>query len=132
MLTAGGEMATQESLGRERRMVTTINDGIGTFEALGRAHAFVASEGLRAEQKTAVLAVLETRDLAFNLRGAAGTGKTATLQELHRELREARRSVVAVEPITVLQTRMLLILQPARPARRPTLPGDWYKIGTKS
>jgi ATP-dependent exoDNAse (exonuclease V) alpha subunit len=98
MLAARGEMATLESLERERRMVTAINDGIGTFEALGRAHAFVASEGLRAEQKTAVLAVLESRDLAFNLRGAAGTGKTATLQELYRGLTEARRSVVAVAP----------------------------------
>lgn len=36
--------------------------------------------------------------LAINLRGAAGTGKTATLRELHRGLREARRSVVAVAP----------------------------------
>ena len=53
---------------------------------------------MRPEQKTAVLAVLDSRDLAFNLRGAAGTGKTATLQELHRGLTEARRSVVAVAP----------------------------------
>jgi hypothetical protein len=42
--------------------------------------------------------VLGSRDLAINLRGAAGTGKTATLQELHRGLTEARRSVVAVAP----------------------------------
>ena len=58
----------------------------------------MVSDRLRPEQKTAVLAVLDSRDLAVNLRGAAGTGKTATLQELHRGLTEARRSVVAVAP----------------------------------
>jgi hypothetical protein len=35
-----------------------------------------------------------------NLRGAAGTGKTATLEELHRGLVEGGREVVAVAPTT--------------------------------
>ena len=56
------------------------------------------SDRLRPEQKIAVLAVLQNRDLAFNINGAAGTGKTATLQEVHRGLTEARRSVMAVGP----------------------------------
>ena len=98
MLTAGGEVATKESLERERRMVATINEGIDKHQPLGRGRKFVVSDRLRPEQKTAVLAVLGSRDLAINLRGAAGTGKTATLQELHRGLTEARRSVVAVAP----------------------------------
>ena len=34
----------------------------------------------------------------MNLRGAAGTGKTATLQELQRGLLEGGRQVVAVAP----------------------------------
>ena len=42
--------------------------------------------------------LLDSRDLAVNLRGAAGTGKTATLQELRRGLREAGRRVLAVAP----------------------------------
>lgn len=37
-------------------------------------------------------------DFAINLRGAAGTGKTATLQEIDRGLREAGREVTAVAP----------------------------------
>jgi ATP-dependent exoDNAse (exonuclease V) alpha subunit len=36
--------------------------------------------------------------LAVNLRGAAGTGKTATLREIHRGLQDAGREVVAVAP----------------------------------
>ena len=36
MLTARGEVATQESLQRERRMVSTIDQGIGKYQALGR------------------------------------------------------------------------------------------------
>ena len=98
MLTARGEVATKESLDRERRMVSTINEGVGNHQALGRSREFVASDRLRPEQKTAVLAVLDSRDLAINLRGAAGTGKTDTLKELRRGLTEARRSVVAVAP----------------------------------
>ena len=98
ILTARGEVATKESLDRERRMVSTINEGVGNHQALGRSREFVASDRLRPEQKTAVLAVLDSRDLAINLRGAAGTGKTDTLKELRRGLTEARRSVVAVAP----------------------------------
>lgn len=42
--------------------------------------------------------MLDSRDIAVNLRGAAGTGKTAALQELHRGLVEAAREVLAVAP----------------------------------
>jgi len=100
MLTARGEVATQASLQRERRMVSTIDAGMGKYEALGGRLEFLATDRLRPEQKTVVLAVLASRDLAFNINGAAGTGKTATLQEVHRGLNEARRSVVAVAPTT--------------------------------
>jgi ATP-dependent exoDNAse (exonuclease V) alpha subunit len=98
MLTARGEVATQESLERERQMVATINEGMKAHQPLGRPGGFVMSDHLRTEQKIAVQAVLDSRDLAINLRGAAGTGKTATLQELRRGLMESRQSVVAVAP----------------------------------
>jgi conjugative relaxase-like TrwC/TraI family protein len=98
MLAARGEVATRESLERERQMVATVNDGVDKYPRLGRSGDFVLSDHLRAEQKIAVQAVLDSRDLAVNLRGAAGTGKTATLQELRRGLTESRRSVVAVAP----------------------------------
>ena len=98
MLTARREVATKESLLREQRMVATINEGINQHQPLGRGREFVPADRLNVEQKAAVQAVLESKDLAINLQGAAGTGKTATLQEMHRGLHDARRSVVAVAP----------------------------------
>jgi ATP-dependent exoDNAse (exonuclease V) alpha subunit len=53
---------------------------------------------LRPEQKAAVLEALKSRDLAFNISGAAGVGKTYALKELDRGLREARVSITAVAP----------------------------------
>jgi conjugative relaxase-like TrwC/TraI family protein len=100
MLTARGEVATQETLERERRMVATVNEGIRQYQPLGRSREFVVSDRLRPEQKAAVLAALGSRDLVFNISGAAGAGKTNLLQDLQRGLNEARRSVVAVAPST--------------------------------
>jgi len=42
--------------------------------------------------------VLQSRDRAVSISGAAGTGKTATLSELRRGLMEAGRDVLAVAP----------------------------------
>jgi len=94
----GHEIATRESLDREREMVAAVNGGIGRFEPLGGGNAFVVSDRLRPEQKHAVEFVLASRDRAVYIRGAAGTGKTATLQELQRGLREGGRGVLAVAP----------------------------------
>jgi conjugative relaxase-like TrwC/TraI family protein len=98
MLRAHREVATKEGLLREQRMVATINEGRGAYQALGRGREFIPSQRLNVEQKAAIHAVLESRDLAINLQGAAGTGKTATLQEMRRGLHDARRSVVTVAP----------------------------------
>ena len=98
MLTARGEVATKESLERERQMVAIVNEGVGQYQSLGRSREFVASDRLRPEQKTAVLAVLDSKDFAFNVQGAAGTGKTDLLKDLRRGLNESRHSVVAVAP----------------------------------
>jgi conjugative relaxase-like TrwC/TraI family protein len=94
---AGHDIATRQSLDRERQMVTAVNRGIARFEPLGDGK-FVASDRLRPEQKHAVEFVLSSRDRAVNIRGAAGTGKTATLQELNRGLTEAKREVLAMAP----------------------------------
>jgi conjugative relaxase-like TrwC/TraI family protein len=94
----GSEIATRESLDRERGMIAAVNHGIARFEPLGGGSVFVASDRLRPEQKHAVEFVLASRDRTVNIRGAAGTGKTATLQELQRGLREAGRGVLAVAP----------------------------------
>ncbi len=98
VLRSGEEISTRESLVRERQMIATVNRGIGQFAPLGAVNEFVASDRLRPEQKHAVEFVLGSCDGAVNIRGAAGTGKTATLAELHRGLREAGHEVLAVAP----------------------------------
>src|SRR5215472_12095577 len=98
ILRAGNEIATRETLDRERAIIASVNRGVGRFEPLGRGDTFVASDRLRPEQKRAIEFVLTSRDLAVNIRGAAGTGKTATLQDLRRGLTETGREVLAVAP----------------------------------
>jgi len=98
ILRDGNEVATAESLQREREMVECINQTVGSLPRLGGTRAFIASDTLRPDQKHAIQFVLDSRDGAVNVCGAAGTGKTATLRELHRALREAGRDVLAIAP----------------------------------
>ena len=98
VLRFGKEIATRESLDREQDMITRINRGIGQFDRLGGQHEFTISSGLRPEQKRVVEFVLNSQDRAVNIRGAAGTGKTATLQEVHRGLEESGSRVLAIAP----------------------------------
>jgi conjugative relaxase-like TrwC/TraI family protein len=98
VIHAGDRLATHDSLDREQRMVAMVNHGIDQYAQLGGTHEFHPSERQRDEQKRAVQQILDSRDFAINLRGAAGTGKTATLQEIDRGLRESGREVTAVAP----------------------------------
>jgi conjugative relaxase-like TrwC/TraI family protein len=98
LIRAGDNLATRESLEREQRMITVVDRGIGRFERLGGERDFHPSERLREEQQRAVHQVLDSKDFAINLRGAAGTGKTATLHEIERGLHDAGREIVAVAP----------------------------------
>ena len=98
ILRNGGEIATTASLEREREMIAAVNRGIGAFEPLGGNMSFEVSERLNPEQQHVVESVLASRDGAVNISGAAGTGKTATLQELRRGLIAGGRSVLAVAP----------------------------------
>jgi AAA domain/TrwC relaxase len=98
VIHAGDRLATHESLNREQRIIAMVNHGIDQCARLGGTHRFQPSEVLRDEQRRAVQQVLDSRDFAINLRGAAGTGKTATLQEIDRGLRESGREVTAVAP----------------------------------
>jgi conjugative relaxase-like TrwC/TraI family protein len=98
VLRDGHEIATAESLQRERDMIDRVNRGFGNCDRLGRGEKFIASDRLRPEQKRVVEFALDSRDRVIAISGAAGTGKTATLQELRRGLLEARREVLAVAP----------------------------------
>jgi conjugative relaxase-like TrwC/TraI family protein len=98
LLRDGTEIATKESLKREREIIDSINRGIGGFDRLGGSGEFNISDRLNPEQKQVVRFVLSSRDRAVNISGAAGTGKTATLQELYRALNEAGREILAAAP----------------------------------
>lgn len=98
LVGAGDEIATHASLLRERDMVAVVNRGLDRYDRLGNSSHFEPVPQLRDEQRRAVERVLDSTDLAVNLRGAAGTGKTATLQEIDRALRESGAQVVAVAP----------------------------------
>lgn len=92
------EIATADSLKRERGIINSVNRGIDEFDRLGGDSEFIVSDRLNPEQKNAVEFVLNSHDRAVNISGAAGTGKTAILQELHRGLDEADRESLAVAP----------------------------------
>lgn len=96
LLRNGNDIATRESLDREQRIIAAVNHGIGHEERFSGNRHFEPGEHLRSEQKQAVRQILDSRDFAISLRGAAGTGKTATLQEIHRGLHESGREVIAV------------------------------------
>jgi conjugative relaxase-like TrwC/TraI family protein len=98
LLQVGVNVATQESLERERGMVAAVDQGIHRYSALGGSDHFEPKASLRSEQRHAVETILASQDFAINLRGAAGTGKTATLQEIDRGLHAAGREVLAVAP----------------------------------
>jgi ATP-dependent exoDNAse (exonuclease V) alpha subunit len=98
LISSGDEIATHASLQREREMIAMVNRGLDRYDHLGKGRDFELSGHLRPEQKRAVEAVLDSRDLAVNVRGAAGTGKTATLREIDRNLREAGHEVLALAP----------------------------------
>src|SRR6266496_1852360 len=98
LISAGDEIATHASLQRERDMIAVVQQGVDRYDRLGKGRDFELSCHLRPEQKRAVEAVLDSRDLAINIRGAAGTGKTATLREIDHGLRDAGHEVLAVAP----------------------------------
>jgi conjugative relaxase-like TrwC/TraI family protein len=94
----GNQLTTADALRREQSIVAMVDRGMNCYERLGGNHAFQSEQHLRDEQKQAVRYILDSQDFAINLRGAAGTGKTATLKEIHRGLREAGHEVTAVAP----------------------------------
>jgi conjugative relaxase-like TrwC/TraI family protein len=98
LISSRDEIATHASLQRERDMIAVVNRGTDRYDRLGKGCDFEPSDKLRPEQRHAVDAVLGSRDLAINVRGAAGTGKTATLREIDRGLRDAGHEVLAVAP----------------------------------
>jgi conjugative relaxase-like TrwC/TraI family protein len=98
VLRSGPELATRGSLQRECEMIDMINAGLGEYDRLGGDRVPAPSKTLSDEQNQAVAFVLDSRDFAVNVQGAAGTGKTAMLREVTRELAHAGHLTTAVAP----------------------------------
>jgi ATP-dependent exoDNAse (exonuclease V) alpha subunit len=98
VLRNGNEVATKTSLQREKEMIACINRGVGGCERLDKTNRYIPSDRLNPEQNRVVQFVLDSRDRTVNIRGAAGTGKTATLRELRRAILESGHEVMAIAP----------------------------------
>ena len=98
ILRRGSEIATRESLKREQEMIECVNRGIGAEKAINGNGWFTPDCNLNPEQKNVIAFALNSRDSAINISGAAGTGKTATLQELLRGILESGHEILAVAP----------------------------------
>jgi len=90
------ECATRQGLDQERWAVSFVNASKEKCAPLNPAF-----EGqLSGEQRHAVREILSTRDRVFSFRGVAGAGKTTTLREVQRGLKEAGHTVFAITPTT--------------------------------
>ncbi len=98
VLRNGGETATTASLRREKEMIACVNREVGDCERLDKTNRYIPSGRLNPEQNEVIRFVLSSRDRTVNIRGAAGTGKTATLRELRRALLETGHEVLAIAP----------------------------------
>ena len=76
---------TRRGLALESEAVQLANAGLDIFEPLGNIEK-VDTDNLSEVQKDAVKGILECRDFACLLRGAAGSGKTTALQPVHSGL----------------------------------------------
>ncbi|MBL9137601.1 MAG: AAA family ATPase [Verrucomicrobiales bacterium] len=84
-------------LAREREIIQAARDGISIFCPILPA-APKLPEALSAEQRTAFVRLLTTRDFVTLFRGGAGTGKSFVLRQLEDGLRAGGREVVMLAP----------------------------------
>ncbi len=95
----GRRMATtRDVLKEEMRMLAFARNGRGTEAKLsGKRYAFTR-DWLNEGQRRAVLHVIESRDKVVLIRGAAGVGKTAMMQEAVEAIREGGKRVFTFAP----------------------------------
>ena len=90
------ECCTRQGLELEQWAVKYVDATKGTCPALNPG--FAPGSHLSEEQREAVASVLGTQDRVFSFRGVAGAGKTTTLREVQRGLKEAGHTVFAIAP----------------------------------
>lgn len=90
------KLTSRELKRYESAIVSAARDGMNTrFELCRDYHP---SEGMSAEQARAARLLLTSTDFITLFRGAAGTGKSHTLQEVHLVAVEMKKSVLVLAP----------------------------------
>lgn len=106
LIHSDGKYASRKSLLEEARMIENVDRGIGMYGKLGTDEAMTTLK-VSPDQIRAILGVLDSRDRVVGIQGAAGTGKTSTLQTITQGIRESGKEVTALAPtaaaVSVLQ-----------------------------
>ena len=89
---------SRQVLEEEMRMLAFARAGRGRYAPLGDVDRAVSREWLGPEQRAVVRHVLGSRDRVVLIRGAAGTGKTALMQETIEAITAAGMRVVTLAP----------------------------------
>ena len=89
---------TPTVLAEEKRMIAFAREGRGTQSQLGDVSRKIGRDWLNDGQRRAVEHVLGSRDRVILIRGAAGVGKTAMMQEAVEGIREHGHEVFAFAP----------------------------------
>jgi conjugative relaxase-like TrwC/TraI family protein len=94
----GRLVTTRGVLAEERRMIAFARDGRGTCARLGTGPHVFKRDWLNEGQRRAVQHVLDSRDRVILIRGAAGVGKTAMMQEAADAIGTNGKCVFAFAP----------------------------------
>lgn len=96
---AGQVYATTKEVCREElAMLAFARNGQGKFRKLGGMNPPEIDPQLSAEQRNAVLTVLNSRDAVIGIEGGAGTGKTRTLRAIDSAIEKTGKRVFAFAP----------------------------------
>jgi len=89
-------LTTQEYLKSEEGAIKLVSHGMDQFDELGMSSGI--SPELAQDQRKAITQILSSKDAVTALRGPAGAGKTFTLKELDRLLKESGKETIFIAP----------------------------------
>src|SRR5580658_5094433 len=92
-----GKVTTREHLQREWEIVEMVHKGLRRHHSFCRDYR-CANPSLDAEQRLAVERILASTGFVAVFRGGAGTGKSYTLREVEKALKETGRAVHVIAP----------------------------------
>jgi hypothetical protein len=87
LVRVGSDFSTREILEKELFLIRTVNAGVEAIDPV--ANRYEAPRHLGTDQRKALAHVITSPDIFTGFRGLAGSGKSTTLVELSRALRDA-------------------------------------------